>query len=292
VWSRWGAGPIELLLVLAPAAWYALGVRALWRRGGAGRGVARRRVAAFAAGVLALLVALASPLDALAEALFSAHMVQHLVLILVAAPLCVAGAPLLPALWALPPAARRRVGRWWRAHGAARAVGRALGAPGLVLALHTVALWFWHFPAPYQAALGSRPLHALEHASFFGTALLFWWIVLQPVGRRRASHGAALLLVGATLMQSGALGAVLLYARTPWYPAHGAGARAWGVTLLADQQLAGILMWVPAGFVYVAAAAWLMLRWLAADARGPHGARVAGPAAARAIALPPMEGLS
>ncbi len=267
VWTHWGADPLELLLLFVPVAGYAIGVRAMWRVAGRGRGVSLRQASAFAAGTVALLLALASPLDAMAEALFSAHMVQHLLLILVAAPLWVVGAPLLPLLWTLPHGGRRNVGGWWTAHPTLRRTVHTLTAPGVVLVVHTLALWFWHFPGPYQAALARRPVHALEHLSFFVTALLFWWVVVQPLGRRRLGHGAGLLLVGATLAQSGALGAVLMFARSPWYPAHGPGAGSWGTTLLADQQLAGLIMWVPAGLVYVGAAAWLFLAWMRDDER-------------------------
>lgn len=277
VWTHWGGGLVELLLIAVPAAWYAIGVRALWRQAGTGRGVTRLQAASFAAGMLALFIALASPIDALAEALFSVHMLQHLLLILVAAPLCVLGAPLLPMLWALPRSARRRGGDWWHRRAVLRRVVYVATAPGMVFVLHTVALWFWHFPGPYQTALRDPFVHALEHLSFFGTALLFWWVVAQPAGRRRVSYPAAILLIGGTLMQSGALGAVLMFAHSPWYPAHGAGARAWGVTLLGDQQLAGLIMWIPAGFIYVGAAALLFLEWMRADERlsntAPRAAR-------------------
>lgn len=272
VWTQWGGEPAELLLIAIPAAWYAIGVRALWRHAGTGRGVTRLQVVYFAAGVFTLFIALVSPVDALAEALFSMHMIQHLLLILVAAPLCVLGAPLLPMLWALPRSTRRRVGDWWHRHAVARAVVYVATAPVVVFALHTVALWFWHFPAPYQTALRDPFVHALEHLSFFGTALLFWWVVAQPVGRRRVSYPAAILLIGGTLMQSGALGAVLMFARVPWYPAHAADAGAWGVTLLGDQQLAGLIMWIPAGFIYIAAAALLFMQWMRADERSTNPA--------------------
>lgn len=267
VWTRWDGGPVELLLIVVPAALYASGVRALWRSAGTGRGVTRLQAASFTAGMLALLIALVSPIDAMAEELFSVHMVQHLLLILVVAPLCVLGAPLLPMLWALPSSTRRGVGEWWRRRGTLRGAVHVATAPGLVFVLHTVALWFWHFPGPYQIALRDPAVHALEHLSFLGTALLFWWVVAQPVGRRRAGYPAAILLIAGTLMQSGALGSVLMFARSPWYPAHAAGARAWGVTLLGDQQLAGLIMWIPAGSIYIAAAALLFMKWMRADER-------------------------
>jgi len=268
VWRSWGAPPAELALVVLPAAWYALGVRALWASAGRGHGIARWRAAAFGAGIVTLLLALASPLDAMADALFSAHMIQHLLLILVAAPLLVAGAPVLPALWALPAARRRAVGRWWRRSGAVRSAVHVITAPGVAFALHLVALWFWHLPAPYGAALESEPIHALEHLSFLGTAALFWWAVAPPLGRGRTPEPARILMIAGTLMHSGALGALLMFAGAPWYPAHEAGARLWGTTALADQQLAGLIMWVPASLVYIGAAAWVFLQWLQHDERG------------------------
>lgn len=272
LWYDWGGSPPELILLFAAACWYAAGVRALWRRAGTGRGISRGQAAAFATGLVALFIALASPLDEMAEALFAAHMVQHLLLILVAAPLLVAGAPILPALWAVPRAPRRALAGWWRRSPALRRVAHWTTAPGVAFVLHTLALWFWHLPAPYQSALRSPALHALEHGSFLGTAILFWWAVAPPIGRRRASEGAGILMIGGTLMQSGALGAVLMFASAPWYPLHAAGARTWGMTPLEDQQLAGLIMWVPASLVYIAAAAWLFLRMMRRD-EGPAAAR-------------------
>lgn len=267
VWNHWGGTPLEIALILGPAVWYALGVRAVWASAGAGHGVTRLQAAAFAAGTLSLCIALLSPLDAAAEALFSFHMMQHLLLIVVAAPLWVLGAPLLPSLWALPVKARRRLATWWNARRALRITVAALVAPAPVFIAHSAALWFWHFPGPYQAALRDPAIHALEHAAFFGTALLFWWEVIQPAGRRRVSYTTALILLGGVMVQGSALGAVLMFARHPWYPAHGPGARAWGVTLMADQQAAGLIMWVPAGLVYVVAAAILFVALMRADER-------------------------
>ncbi len=270
-----GEGPIELLLIAIPAIWYAMGVRRLWRRGGVGRGVSRAQAAAFGAGLATLLAILSAPIDAMADALFSAHMVQHLLLILVAAPLCVAGAAVPPMLMALQRGRRVAIGRWWNRRSGVRGTFHFMTNPGLAFVAQMLALWFWHLPVPYQMALRSPALHALEHLSFFGTAFLFWWVVATPVGRRRAGQGTAILMVGGTLMQSGVLGALLMFASSPWYPAHAAGARAWGTTPLEDQQLAGLIMWIPASIVYTAAAAWLFMRWMRDDERSaaaPTGA--------------------
>ncbi len=278
--TLFGEGPIQLLLIVIPAIWYAMGVRRLWRRGGVDRGVSRAQAAAFGGGLATLLVILSAPFDEMSDTLFSAHMLQHLLLILVAAPLCVAGAPLLPMLMALPRARRQAIGRWWNRRPGVRNAVHFVTNPGLVFVVQMLALWFWHLPVPYQMALRNPVLHALEHLSFFGSALLFWWVVATPIGRRRAKQGASILMVGGTLMQSGVLGALLMFAQSPWYPAHAAGARAWGTTLLEDQQLAGLIMWIPASIVYIAAAAWLFMQWMRDDERaaaaGDHRAVVFG----------------
>ena len=184
-----------------------------------------------------------------------------------AAPLLVLGVPVLPMLWALPRSSRVAVGTWWIRRTYLRTILHTILHPGSVFVLHMVAIWFWHLPVPYQAALRDPATHALEHLSFFGTALLFWWCIAAPIGRPCAHDGADLLLVGGTLMQSGVLGAALVFSRSPWYPVHAAGARAWGTTLLDDQQLAGLLMWIPASVVYLGAAVWLFLRWFQSSER-------------------------
>lgn len=266
LWSHWNLDPVLLAGLAVAAGAYAVGTRRLWRAAGTGRGVTRGQAACYSAGVAALAVALVSPLDALGESLFWGHMVQHLVLMLVAAPLLALGAPVVPSLWVLGAGSRRRLGLWWH---------RARVLPGLVAvattplvawALHVGVLWAWHLPAVYQAALGNEAIHALEHTSFLGTALLFWWVVLQPVGRRRLNHGMSLLYVVTAGIQSGLLGALLTFAGRPFYPAQSSAAAAWNLTPLEDQQLAGLIMWLPAGLVYLAAAGGLFLAWLRTDA--------------------------
>ena len=124
-------------------------------------------------------------------------------------------------------------------------------------------MWAWHLPGPYQAALRSDGVHALEHASFFITALLFWWVLARPDYRRRLSFGADLIFLFTAAMQSGVLGALITFARQPWYPMHAEPASWWGLTALEDQQLAGLIMWVPASLAYLAAAAAVLLSGLA-----------------------------
>lgn len=263
----WSFEPGVVVGLAATALWYGAGVRALWRRGGRGRGVRRWQAWSFAAGVATIAIALLSPVDAAAEQIFAAHMVQHLLLIVVAAPLVVLGAPAPALWWGLPRRTRRGVARALLRSRGLQWSWRAVSAPAVVIVAHIVALWFWHFPGPYQLALRDDAVHAVEHLSFVATAVLFWWVVLQPTGARRLSHPATIVALVVMLAQSGALGAFLVYARSPWYPAHAAGARGWGLTLLEDQQLAGMIMWVPAGVAYVAATVWAFLDWMAWDER-------------------------
>jgi cytochrome c oxidase assembly factor CtaG len=180
---------------------------------------------------------------------------------MVAAPLMVLGDPMTAFLWALPAAPRHAVAAWWMRRGALRSTWRVLALPVVAWTLHVVTLWAWHLPSFYDRAVADGPLHVLEHATFFLTALLFWWVPFRPHGRRLEA-GPALLYLFAAALQSTILGAVLALARHPLYVAHLGTTRAWGLTPLEDQQLAGLWMWVPAGLVYLAALIPLALRTL------------------------------
>jgi cytochrome c oxidase assembly factor CtaG len=249
VWTAWTLAP-AVIGGLALACWlYARGLRALHARAGR-RVVAPWRARAFAAGIATLVVALISPLDALGSALFSAHMMQHLLLVMVAPPLLLLGDPLIVSLWALPLARRRAIAAWWRRARAVRAAAHAVTRPAVAWPLHVTALWVWHLPALYERALRNEGTHVLEHASFFLTALLFWWALVRPHGRRLGAGLAVLYLFGAAL-QSTILGALLTLARRPLYPGHFETTRPFGLTPLEDQQLAGLLMWIPAGAIYL-----------------------------------------
>ena len=281
-WRAWSADPL-VLVPLAIVAWgYARGLRAMWRRRGGRHAAPPARALAFAAGVLALVVALVSPLDGLAEALFSLHMVQHLLLMLVAAPLFVLAEPLVPLLWALPARARVGVGRWWRGARLAPEAWRAVAHPASAVVLHAVAIWAWHAPVLYDAAVASRALHVTEHVCFFSTALVFWWVVAHANRQPGIGHGAAILGVFVTAMHGGALGALITFGERPWYSAHLAAAPIWGFTPLEDQQLAGLIMWAPASVVYIAAALALFVAWLR-EAERRVARRERPPGAVRAV---------
>jgi cytochrome c oxidase assembly factor CtaG len=262
-WWSWEPAVVALLSVTAIV--YLGGLVRLWRSAGRDHGTRWWEVGAFAAGWLALVAALLSPLDALGAILFSAHMAQHEVLMLVAAPLMVLGRPLVPFLWALPRRAREQAGGWTR-RSAVRGTWRRLTGPLAVFGIHGAALWVWHLPSLYQATLRSEGVHALQHLSFFGSAALFWWALLH--GRYgRSGYGLAVLYVFATGVHSGALGALLTFAPRVWYPIYDTTARQWGLSAIEDQQLAGLIMWVPAGLVFLVIGLALVGAWLREAAR-------------------------
>ena len=262
LWSSWNLHPV-LLAGLLLAGWaYRRG-----RTGGPRRPVDTWRARCFTAALAALGLALLSPLDALSSALASAHMVQHLLLILVAAPLLALSAPSSAILRASPLAVRRATGRWRRRLGLTHGNLRALRHPAAVWLLQVGVLWFWHAAAPYDAALGSKPLHLLEHASFLVTAVLFWHVVIGVRGSARVSGGLGVLLVFAMAMQSVFLSVLLTFARTPWYSGYAATTAPWGLDPLTDQQLAGVIMWIPAGGIYLLVALALLVAWVRATER-------------------------
>jgi putative membrane protein len=252
VWSAWTFPPVVLSGVAVGALVYGRGLRSLWRRGGRGRVVRPWRGWCFWGGLATLVIALVSPVDELGESLFFVHMVQHLLLIMVAAPLVVLGDPLFVSLWALPARWRRRIGRAWRSAPFLRAAWAVVSLAPVAWMLHVGGVWVWHLPALYELALGSESIHALEHATFFVTALLFWWVLFAPRGHR-AGIGVKVAYLFAAMLQGAALGAALTFARHPWYSSYIATTGAWGFTPLEDQQLAGLIMWIPAGLIYLAA---------------------------------------
>ncbi len=242
---------LGVVVLLAVVAWrYVVGVRRAWTAAGPGRLVRRAEVARFALGLLAVAVALVSPLAGRADTSLTAHMVQHVLLLTVAPPLLVLGAPVPALLWSLP-ARRRSTGRLaWRRLMISRRGGGWLGWTATALVLQTAAMWVWHSPPLYVAAVHHDGLHVAEHGTYLSAGCLFWWSVTAGPHRR---HGAAALAVLLGALPGTALGAALTLASRPWYPTYPS---------LADQQLAGVVMWAFAGAAYVVAAGGLVGIWL------------------------------
>jgi len=250
-WDPWVLGTMVVVVV-----WFAIGVRR------AGTVASRKAIWAFAAAMAWLIVALVSPLDTLAGDLFGVHMAQHMILLLVAAPPLVASRLPLMLFRAFPAGVRKAMARGWLARPAWRGTMLFLEHPITVWLLSALALVFWHLPGPYGWAIANQSVHTVEHVSFLLTAYGFWSIVMQT-GRRRLDYGMTIVFVGTMAAVGGLLGAVLTFARHPLYAAHWQAAPALGLSALQDQQLAGLIMWVPASFAYLAAIVVLFHKWLA-----------------------------
>lgn len=269
-WRTWG-GPWWLYLLLALAAWLAArGVWTLWRRAGVGAGVKRWEAASFAGGWVVLALSILSPLDAFGGQLFWAHMVQHELLMLAAAPLLVLSRPLATTVWGLPHAARPLAARLAGSLGLVAAL-RVLSRPLTAWLLHAAVLWGWHAPALFEAALHVPWVHDLQHACFFASALLFWWALLTGP---KARLGLGVLYLFTTMVHTSLLGALLTFSGRVLYASYEGTAPRWGLSALEDQQLGGLIMWVPGGVVYLLAGLGLMAAWLA---QPRHAAMVGRP---------------
>lgn len=251
--AAWTFEPGVVISLFLSATLYALGMRQLPRR-------VRSDALFFYAGWLFLVIALVSPVHRLGALLFSVHMTQHELLMVGAAPLLVLGHPgrtLLKSLprrisqWSVNPARRRR----------ALTLARYLTRPAIAWLMHALALWCWHIPSWFEATLHHEWAHALQHLSFLGTALWFWHSVFRGP-RRIADYGWGVLNLFFTAIHSSVLGALITFAPGVWYPTYAARARITGISPLEDQQLGGLIMWVPAGLVYLLAALVLIRAWL------------------------------
>jgi putative membrane protein len=221
------------------------------------------QIALFTGGVAWLLLALVSPIDVLGdEYLFSAHMLQHLLLVLVVPPMLLLGLP--------AEVIRRALG--------IRIVARVesvLGHPAVAWVLAAAVLWVWHLPALYDAALADENVHIVQHLMFLVTATAFWWPILTPLEKRRLGPGAAMAYLLAAGAASSLLGVILTFAPAGLYPAYlqpedelgllSLIRQEWGLSAAADQQLGGLLMWVPGGIAYLLAIFAVFARWQSGD---------------------------
>jgi cytochrome c oxidase assembly factor CtaG len=252
LWSAWEFDPGVIIPLVISAALYVLGSRRQF-------GITRWQKGCFWAGWITLFIALVSPVHPLGEVLFSAHMVQHELLMIVAAPLLVLSRPLVTFLWAIPLSYRRSLGRWSK-FPLIRAPWLWITAPFAAWWIHALAIWLWHAPPLFEATLTSDLVHTAQHLSFFLTALLFWWSLFYAHGRR--AYGGGVLYLFTTAVHTGILGALLTFAPHIWYPGYANTTQAWGLSPLEDQQIGGLIMWVPASIVYLIAGLYLIAAWM------------------------------
>ena len=259
--ASWTPPFATLAMLLAIAALYARGFARLHRQMPTRFGA--WRLASFLGGVAALAIAIASPLEAFDDLLLQVHMTQHLLLMLVAPGLLLAGAPAIPLVRGLPPRiAKAVVGPLLRSPAVRRAYER-LTEPLVCWLSFVVATWVWHLPPTFQLALRSDAWHVVEHACFFTTALMFWYPVIQPwpsVARwpRWAMLPYLLLADG----QNTILCALFIFSGRLLYPYYATAPRIAGFTPMGDQIVAGAIMWVPGSIFYLVPAITIMLEML------------------------------
>lgn len=263
-WGHWDLHPSVVVgLVLLGGLYVFLG----------GLRAPRRRVAAFAGSLLVMLGSLNGPLHDLSdEYLFSAHMVQHLVLTLLFPPLF---------LYGLPAELVRKVIRpaWLQT------VAAVLIRPVPAAAIFSAPIILWHLPPFYEAAMRHHGLHIVQHLVFLATAVVMWWPVLSPVPELpRASYPGQMLYLFLLGIPMSIVGAMITLADAPLYPFYAAAPRVWGLTPLQDQQIGGLIMWVPGGLVFWAAMTVVWFRWARREERGEVERRVPP----EAYGLPPV----
>ena len=268
LWYAWNIDPWLLGSLLLSHWLYGRGISRLWARAGFGRGISILRVAAFAAGELALILALISPLDALGETLLAAHMVQHGLLIAVAPPLILLGLSGAAFAWALPAETGQLLTHSLPVRAAVRSLSWMLN-PIVAAAIHGLAVWIWHVPAIFDAALANSALHTFEHFSFLATALLFWQSLVLA-SRSVSTVALGIAAAFATLLHGGFLGALITFAPHVLFSWYVGRTSSWGLDPLEDQQLAGLIMWVPLGIAYFAASLVLAARFIPASRRAPN----------------------
>jgi len=258
-WTRprvndlWNFEPIWVFSLLLFLGLYVLGLRHMPKK-------LRRDAWWFFSGWLALFVALISPIHRLGGWLFSVHMTQHEILMVVAAPLLTLGRPGLVVLRSLPAKVARGCMR------ALEDLGwidfwEIITRPGIAWVIHLFALWVWHVPSLFELTFSYGWIHALQHMSFFGSALLFWQSLFAQRDRQRR-FAPAILSLFTTAVHTSVLGALITFSPRPLYPSYIGRAPYWGLSALQDQQLGGMIMWVPAGLVYIISVLYLLYGWL------------------------------
>ncbi len=282
VLTSWSFEPLVMVGLVLAAGLYAVG----WQRLHARSRVpvlAPWRAWCYGGGLATLALALLSPISTFSAIFFFCHMIEHLLLLLVAPPLLWLGAPLLPMLWAFPDADRRTLGRLFRTSHPIHHLFHHLTSPAVALTLFCVDMAFWHLPVFYSLAEGPTLVHGIEHALFLGTALLFWWPVVHPSGgRRRLGYGAAILYLFVPTNECTAIGALLAFANTPIYAYYARVPHLWGISVLEDQQIGALIMWLPGSLLLLATMSILFFCWFAEEERRQYQLVPRGVGTARA----------
>ncbi len=269
---------VEIIIILAAAGIiFIIGWLRLRKRSRASTGGNRSRVGApwrplvYVLGLLILGLALMSPIDVLGAQLFMIHMVQHVLLLMIIPPLLLGANPLVFILWGLPRNPRKVLGGWLGPKAWPRKSIKAITGVGVVWLAYVIVIWGWHDPQVYSFALRSNLAHDLEHLSFFVVGMLFWWHIVGsgPRIHRPLSYGGRFAYTISAIPPIMIAGIDIAFAQTPIYSHYEAVPRLWAITVLEDQQIAGVIMWVPGSMMYIAAALVVAARWLKKEERKP-----------------------
>jgi len=261
----WSLPPVATFAIELTAIIY---LRGWWRLRRAGvLFVPTWRAIAFLSGLSTAWIALASPIDAINNLLLTAHMLQHMLFMMVAPPLILLGAPLVPIVRGLPGFAREFVGPIAKLPVAER-VGRGLTNPVAGFLLMAVVMFAWHTPVLYELAIRSDSLHEVEHASFFFASLAFWWPVVLPwPSRAQWPRLAMVLYLLLADLQNTALSAILAFSDRVLYPSYAALPRLFGLSALDDQVAAGAFMWIAGSVAFVVPAILIAVQCLSTSSR-------------------------
>lgn len=250
LWA-WHWNPL-VMAGLATVAWlYSQGVKKIWWRSGVGQGIRPWQALAFNGGVTVLFLAFISPLYALSNDLFTAHMVQHLLLLLVAAPLLVLGGAPLALVWSVPKPIQRWLGYWWRQQRDLHLLGRVFARPQMIWGGYLATLSLWQVPYIYKVALYDPVIHVVQPTVSLLAAILFWQLLLPEKGKRALSTAVTVRLVSTTALAGVLLGLLIAFAPALWYPVYEPTATRWGLTAIVDQRLAGLTLATIMGLVYL-----------------------------------------
>jgi putative membrane protein len=255
-WFTWNLDPILWLGIVGFVAAYFYAIGPLRRRYSLGPPATSRQIAYFLLGTITLAVALVSPLDFISDHyLFSAHMIQHMLLVVVAPPLWLLGTP----GWLLAPLFRREPVRQFT---------RVITNPIVAFLALNVDLYLWHLPPLYNAALTNEALHIVEHLMYITLGVLFWWVVLSPVEEApRVSRGVAIIYLFLACQPMVLLGALLTFAPAPVYAPYVAAPRITSLSPLTDQQLGGLIMWLPSNIPFLIALSVFFFTWVSEQDR-------------------------
>ena len=248
--GAWHWNPL-VMAGLATVAWfYSQGVKTVWWRSGVGHGITPWQALAFNGGMTVLFLAFISPLDALSSDLLSAHMVQHLLLLLVAAPLLLLGNVPLALTWALPKLVQHRLDYWWRQQRDLHLIGQWFTRPHIIWGMYLVTVWLWQVPYIYKVALYDPIVHSVQHGVFLIVAILFWRLLLSPQHHHALPTVVTMRVVATTALAGVLLGLLIAFAPALWYPIYAPTALRWGLPPVVDQRVAGMLLASTMGSVY------------------------------------------